>query len=81
MVKLLNKVIAAFGSSRIMKNDVRFSDVELLSQKLGQAGWHGLVGGHQGMMAAFSQGITAGSGHVTGITRSEERRVGKECRQ
>jgi predicted Rossmann-fold nucleotide-binding protein len=68
MVKRLNKVIAAFGSSRISQGDARFSDVELLSQKLGQAGWHGLVGGHQGMMAAFSQGITAASGHVTGIT-------------
>jgi len=60
--------IAAFGASRIPVQDVRFSDVVGLSEKLGRAGWHGLVGGHQGMMAAFSQGLRQGGGEVTGIT-------------
>ncbi|MFQ5581718.1 MAG: LOG family protein [Mariprofundaceae bacterium] len=60
--------IAAFGSSRTAKEDPRFHDVQHLSRLLGEAGWDGITGGHQGMMAAFSQGITAGGGHVRGIT-------------
>ncbi len=62
------KRIAAFGASRIAEDDARFADVETLSEKLGQAGYDGLVGGHQGMMAAFSQGVRKGGGHVTGVT-------------
>jgi len=60
--------ITAFGSSRIASDDPCFHDVEMLSKKLAEAGWDGLTGGHQGMMAAFSQGIRAGNGHVRGIT-------------
>jgi len=60
--------IAAFGSSRTAETDARFQDVRQLSQRLAEAGWDGITGGHQGMMAAFSQGITAGGGHVRGIT-------------
>jgi len=60
--------ITAFGSSRIPPTDSRFQDVEELSCKLAQQGWDGLTGGHQGMMAAFSQGVRAGGGHVRGIT-------------
>ncbi len=62
------KVLTAFGSSRIMEDDARFLDVEGLSSKLAQQGWNGMVGGHQGMMAAFSRGIREGGGHVTGVT-------------
>jgi len=62
------KVITAFGSSRIAEDDSRFMDVEELSSKIGQLGWHGLVGGHQGMMAAFSRGVRQGGGEVTGVT-------------
>jgi uncharacterized protein (TIGR00725 family) len=62
------KRMTAFGSSRIASTDPRFEDVEQLSCKLAQRGWDGLTGGHQGMMAAFSQGIRAGGGHVRGIT-------------
>ena len=68
MIENKQKTITAFGSSRITPDDARFEDVEALSQKLALAGWHGLVGGHQGMMAAFSQGIRAGGKDVTGIT-------------
>ncbi len=68
MTDMQSKVMTAFGSSRITPDDVRFKDVETLSQKLAKAGWSGLVGGHQGMMAAFSHGIRAGGGTVTGIT-------------
>jgi hypothetical protein len=60
--------IAAFGSSRTSENDPRFSDVLSLSRKLANAGWDGMTGGHQGMMAAFSRGIVEGGGHVRGIT-------------
>jgi len=60
--------ITAFGSSRIAVNDPRFHDVEELCKKLAEHGYDGLTGGHQGMMAAFSQGIRAGGGHVRGIT-------------
>lgn len=60
--------IAAFGSSRTAETDVRFQDVVSLARRLGETGWDGITGGHQGMMAAFSQGITAGGGHVRGIT-------------
>lgn len=62
------KNITAFGSSRITPEDARFQDVEALSEKIAQLGWSGLVGGHQGMMAAFSHGVVAGGGKVTGIT-------------
>ncbi len=62
------KIITAFGSSRITPKDARFQDVEVLSEKIAQLGWSGLVGGHQGMMAAFSHGMVKGGGKVTGIT-------------
>jgi predicted Rossmann-fold nucleotide-binding protein len=55
-------VITAFGSSRITADDTRFKDAEALSTKVAQAGWSGLVGGHQGMMAAFSHGVRDGGG-------------------
>jgi len=60
--------ITAFGSSRITTDNPSFHDVEALSKKLAEHGYDGLTGGHQGMMAAFSQGIRAGGGHVRGIT-------------
>jgi len=60
--------ITAFGSSRVSVDDPRFHDVEKLCKKLAEHGFDGLTGGHQGMMAAFSQGIRAGGGHVRGIT-------------
>ncbi len=60
--------IAAFGSSRVSEQDPRFHDAELLCEKLARAGFDGLTGGHQGMMAAFAQGIHKGGGHVRGIT-------------
>ena len=62
------RVITAFGSSRIPPEDSRFSDAQALCRKIAEAGWDGLVGGHQGMMAAFSQGIRNGGGDVTGVT-------------
>lgn len=68
MTDTQRKIITAFGSSRIQPDDPRFNDVQLLSQKLARSSWNGLVGGHQGMMAAFSQGLTQGGGHVTGVT-------------
>jgi len=69
MTEANRKIITAFGSSRIQPSDVRFKDVEALSKKLAMyQGWSGLVGGHQGMMAAFSHGIRAGGGEVTGVT-------------
>jgi len=60
--------ITAFGSSRITADEPIFADVERLSSKLANTGWDGMTGGHQGMMAAFSQGIRQGGGHVRGIT-------------
>ncbi len=60
--------ITAFGSSRIAENNPLFQDVEELCKKLAEHGYDGLTGGHQGMMAAFSQGMRAGGGHVRGIT-------------
>jgi len=60
--------ITAFGSSRTLESDPLFHDVQQLTQKIAEQGWDGQTGGHQGMMAAFSQGIRAGGGHVRGIT-------------
>lgn len=62
------KRITAFGSSRIGPEASAFTDVETLSCKMAGMGWDGMTGGHQGMMAAFSQGIRQGGGHVRGIT-------------
>ena len=62
------KRITAFGSSRIGSEASAFTDVQALSCKLAEQGWDGTTGGHQGMMAAFSQGIRQGGGHVRGVT-------------
>jgi len=62
------RLITAFGSSRVAPEEPIFADVEQLSSKLANIGWDGITGGHQGMMAAFSQGIRQGGGHVRGIT-------------
>ena len=60
--------LTAFGSSRIGPESAVYKDVFDLSTKIGLAGWDGMTGGHQGMMAAFSEGIHAGQGHIRGIT-------------
>jgi len=60
--------LTAFGASSMQASSPVFQDVKLLSERIAQAGWDGQIGGHQGMMAAFSQGIVAGGGHARGIT-------------
>lgn len=60
--------LTAFGSSRIEASDPVYQDVFELSKAIAEAGWDGLTGGHQGMMAAFSEGIRAGGGHIRGVT-------------
>jgi len=60
--------LTAFGASRIDTSDPRYGDVRELARKLAEAGWDGITGGHQGMMAAFSEGIHSGGGHIRGIT-------------
>jgi len=60
--------LAAFGSSRIGTETATYQDVAHLSRTIAQAGWDGMTGGHQGMMAAFSEGMHAGNGHIQGIT-------------
>jgi len=60
--------LAAFGSSRIDSESPVYQDVFALSKKIALAGWDGATGGHQGMMAAFSEGMHAGHGHIRGIT-------------
>jgi len=62
------KRLTAFGSSRINADDAIFEDVEGLCEKIAMQGWDGLTGGHQGMMAAFSQGMRRGGAHVRGVT-------------
>lgn len=60
--------IAAFGSSRLGADNPIYADVVSLSTAIAERGWNGMTGGHQGMMAAFSEGIHAGGGHIRGIT-------------
>ncbi|GAV19818.1 hypothetical protein MMIC_P0776 [Mariprofundus micogutta] len=60
--------LTAFGSSRIDPESNVYQDVFALSRAIANAGWDGMTGGHQGMMAAFSEGIHHGGGHVRGIT-------------
>lgn len=60
--------LAAFGSSRIGEDEPVYRDVSALSKSIALSGWNGMTGGHQGMMAAFSEGIHAGGGHIRGIT-------------
>jgi len=60
--------LAAFGSSRIGSQTAVYQDVLALSEKIALAGWDGMTGGHQGMMAAFSEGMHAGNSHIRGIT-------------
>lgn len=67
-MNMARKRITAFGSSRIGPEASIFSDVEELASKIVQLGWDGMTGGHQGMMAAFSQGIHQGGGHIRGVT-------------
>ncbi|WP_100278734.1 LOG family protein [Mariprofundus aestuarium] len=60
--------LTAFGSSRLGPEKPEYGDVFALSKSIAEAGWDGMTGGHQGMMAAFSEGIYAGGGHIRGIT-------------
>jgi predicted Rossmann-fold nucleotide-binding protein len=60
--------LAAFGSSRLGADSPTYADVVSLSTAIAEQGWNGMTGGHQGMMAAFSEGIHAGGGHIRGIT-------------
>lgn len=60
--------LAAFGSSRLGHENPEYADVSVLARAIAEAGWDGMTGGHQGMMAAFSEGIHAGGGHIRGIT-------------
>ncbi len=60
--------LAAFGSSRIGRETAVYQDVFTLSKAIALAGWNGATGGHQGMMAAFSEGMYAGNGHIRGMT-------------
>ncbi len=62
------RCITAFGSSRRDLDHASYRDVTELSRKLALAGWDGMVGGHQGMMAAFCKGMRQGGGHVRGVT-------------
>jgi len=64
----VNRYLTAFGASRVAPIDPLYTDVRLLSAKIGAAGWSGITGGHQGMMAAFAEGIADGGGKVRGIT-------------
>jgi len=67
-VKTTSPRISAFGSSRIGPEDSIYRDVFKLSRTIAEHGWDGVTGGHQGMMAAFAEGIHAGGGHIRGIT-------------
>lgn len=60
--------IAAFGSSQTAADAPAYGEAKALATRLAEAGWDGVTGGHQGMMAAFSEGIHAGGGHIRGIT-------------
>ncbi len=60
--------LAAFGASRVDADDPEYLRVRALAKSLAEAGWDGMTGGHQGMMAAFSEGMRAGGGHVRGVT-------------
>ncbi len=60
--------LTAFGSSRLTSESREYADVLSLSKAIAETGWDGMTGGHQGMMAAFSEGIHAGGGHIRGIT-------------
>jgi len=60
--------LAAFGSSRLGMESPQYADVSALAEAIARLGWDGMTGGHQGMMAAFSEGIHAGGGHIRGIT-------------
>ncbi|ATX81795.1 hypothetical protein Ga0123462_0926 [Mariprofundus ferrinatatus] len=60
--------LTAFGSSRLGPDSTEYGDVLRLSKSIAESGWDGMTGGHQGMMAAFSEGIHAGGGHIRGIT-------------
>jgi len=64
----MGRVISAFGSSRIAADDARYRDAVVLARHLAEAGWQGQTGGHQGMMAAFAEGMAAGGGQVRGVT-------------
>jgi len=45
-----------------------YRDVQQLGRAIAEDGWDAIVGGHQGLMAAFSTGIRSGGGSVRGVT-------------
>ncbi len=59
--------ITAFGASSVATNDAAYADVVALARILGQHGWDGITGGHDGLMAAFAEGMRAGGGCVRGV--------------
>lgn len=65
---MARKRITAFGSSRFSEDDPRYIEVVRLGKALANIGWDALTGGHQGLMAAFSDGMSQGGGHIRGVT-------------
>ncbi len=59
--------ITAFGASSVATDEAEYANVMALAQTLGQHGWDGITGGHDGLMAAFAKGMRAGGGHVRGV--------------
>lgn len=59
--------VTAFGASSVNESDVLYAEIKALGRCLAEHHWDGSTGGHQGLMAAFSEGMHAGGGHVRGI--------------
>jgi len=59
--------ITAFGASSVATTAPLYHDIHALGQVLGEHGWDGTTGGHQGLMGAFAEGISAGGGCVRGV--------------
>ncbi|MDQ6974991.1 MAG: LOG family protein [Mariprofundaceae bacterium] len=62
--------VSVFGASSTLENDPLYADIQALGKVLGTQGWNATVGGHQGLMGAFSKGMEAGGGAIRGITLS-----------
>ena len=84
--------VTIFGSTRVKPEDEVYQKAERIGQLLAENGFGIITGGGPGVMEAANKGAALAGGKSIGLNielpleqtpnpyRSEERRVGKECR-
>ncbi len=64
----MSKIVAVFGSSKVVPDDPWYRKGVKLGKLLAEAGLTVATGGYSGMMEAVSEGAASVGGHVLGVT-------------